>query len=293
MEKEKFNVGDHIILKAGKVGKIEEFFIEKGLQMIKYNEYYTPDRTSIGKQEYHSDFELFRTDEIENTTIENISSKCEVLFNFDLYIKRILAYKEKKTSIKNTPLYFVRQKYSVEDDHLAPDLNITCYCEMPFNPDKNFIQCKKCKELVHIDCFLLAETKKCFNQSCDNNLEVQIVNYNTNLPKIPETKNSNMIGNKRERDYDTNLHSESVNTNENIPDNKANSQITVKRQKSTEEDKANEQYSNLSEESKKYLINLISKNEKKSMTENSHVSNEEKSRIAIREKIFNSLVSIF
>jgi hypothetical protein len=282
MEKEKFNVGDHIILKNGIVGKIEEFFEEKGLQMIKYNEFYAPDRTTLGKQEHHSEFELFRTDEIENTRLDHIHSKCEVLFNFDLYIKRILALKEKKT--KNTPTYFVRQKYSVEDDHLAPDLAYTCYCDMPFNPDKNFVQCKKCKELIHINCFLLAETKKCFNQSCDNNLEIQILNTNTNQSKVSE---SNMIGNKREREYEANLISEtslpSENTHHNNPE-------TIKKQKSTEEDKANEQYSNLSEESKKYLINLISKNEKKSITENSHVSPEEKCRIAIREKIFNSLV---
>ena len=296
MEKEKFNVGDYIILKTGKVGKIEEIFEEGGVQMFRFNEYYTPERTSSGKQEYHSDFELFRTDEIEKGSLENISSKCEVL-KFDQYIKKLLSLKEKKLNFsRNNSTFFVRQKYSVGEDHFAPDLMNSCYCDRPFNPDKNFIQCKKCKELIHLECFLLEECKKCFNQSCDNNIEAQ-----TTLiahTKESEQKNPQLIGNKREREIQEELVAEKTSQSEkitfinlNLPNQpNASYNAYIKKQKISEEDKINEIYPNLPEESKKYLLNLIQKNEKKSLAANSHVSSDEKSRITIREKIFNSLV---
>lgn len=286
MDKEQYNLGEHVILKNGKVGKIEEFFQESGRQMFRYNEYYTPDRTTIGKQEYHSNFELFRTDEIEKSAVENISSKCEVFLNFDMYIKKLLLLKEKKIPINaQLKIFFVRQKYSVEDDHLAPDLANSCYCDMPFNPDKNFIVCKRCKEYLHVDCFLLGESKKCFNQVCDNNIEIQLQTAQTISIK-EEKKNALFIGNKRDREdlienRKDQVQNNPLETNQNNP---------MKKQKAGDEDKSNEQYPNLSENSRKYLQGLISKNEKKGIASNSHVSNEEKIRISIREKIFNSLV---
>ena len=116
----------------------------------------------------------------------------------------------------------MRQKYLVADEMFAPDLPTSCYCDQIFNPDKNFIQCKKCKDLIHMDCFLSSETKKCFNGSCNNNIETQLnqslldnkkhIDHFDNVENVE--KENIMIGNKRRR-VEEEKNIAGVNTNNN------------------------------------------------------------------------------
>ncbi len=49
MASEKYEIGDHIIIKQGEmrvVGKIEEIFQESGKLNIRYNQFYSPEKTS-------------------------------------------------------------------------------------------------------------------------------------------------------------------------------------------------------------------------------------------------------
>jgi hypothetical protein len=331
MDSEKYQIGDHVIIlrdTSQVVGKIEEFFTEDNITSIRYNDYYSPDRTSAGKQDHNSKQELYKTDEIEKAPMTHIKSKCEVL-KFDFYIKKLLTQKEKKPTCQldgNT--FFVRQKYSVEIDHFAPDLPTTCYCDQIFNPDKNFIQCKKCKELIHLECFLLGETKKCFNSSCNNNIEEQMQTQGIKNPSEV------MIGNKRRRENEeeenekhylnqsinnqsnvnvslnkssqnaslivdfTNdlplildhISSNSANINSNSQNNMLFSATASASVNKNDDDKNLDSYPNLSEERKKYLFFLTEKIEKKNNAVNRNINNEEKSRRTIRDMIMNSLV---
>lgn len=60
----------------------------------------------------------------------NIINKCEVL-KFEAFIKKIITLKDKKTNFldKNEYTFFMRQKYLVDDEILAPDLPTSCYCD--------------------------------------------------------------------------------------------------------------------------------------------------------------------
>jgi hypothetical protein len=314
MDSEKYQIGDHVIIQKDDsqvVGKIEEIFSEDGKTMIKYNDYYSPERTAAGKQDHNSKNEIFKTDEIEKAEVSKIVSRCEVL-KFDFYIKKLLLQKEKKASTSNftaqeNQTFFVRQKYLVDMEHFQPDLPTTCYCDQIFNPDKNFIQCKKCKELIHLECYLLGETKKCFNPSCNNSIEEQL---NTQTQK---TTNEGFIGNKRRREEeekiektvktsDNNNLNQSQNTSsqnasmlvdftrEHLHEKEKESQPVIQPQHAEDKGSLVDIYPNLSEDRKKYLIFLTDKIEKKNNALNKNNNLEDKSRRTVRDMICNSLV---
>ena len=97
--------------------------------------------------------------------------------------------------------YFIRQKYNPQDDIFTPDLSTGCYCDQIFNPDEIFIQCKECKELIHVNCFLSGETKKCFNSSCNNSIENQLSQLNQReQPVQTQVPREKLVGNKRNRE---------------------------------------------------------------------------------------------
>lgn len=313
MDSEKYQIGEHVIIQKDDslvVGKIEEIFSEAGKNMIKYNDYYSPDRTTAGKQDHNSRNELFKTDEIEKAEVSKIVSRCEVL-KFDLYIKKLLLNKEKKHSSNHTPqenqTFFVRQKYLVDMEHFQPDLPTTCYCDQVFNPDKNFIQCKKCKELIHLECYLLGENKKCFNPSCNNSIEEQ-------LNTVQKSANESLIGNKRRREdedkieknatsVNVNAKGANINLSQNSSSHNASMLVDLTKEQVYEKEKESQPgtqieekasnldiYPNLSEDRKKYLMILTDKIEKKNNALNKNNNLEEKSRRTVRDMICNSLV---
>jgi hypothetical protein len=172
--------------------------------------------------------------------------------------------KEKKQSFSNDRVFFFRQKYSVSDESFIPEnLQTSCYCNKIFNPDKNFIQCRECKEYIHMECFLSAETQTCFN--CSNNIESQLSHNNTS---------NEFLGIKRARTDELEVNEK---THENIEEKKVDEGKTL--------------YPNLSDDKRKYLISLIDKLERHNMaTRDRQMTTEEKSRKIIRDKICNSLL---
>jgi hypothetical protein len=177
-------------------------------------------------------------------------------------------------------LFFFRQMYS--DDAFFPDtLDTSCYCDTVFNPDKAFIQCKECKELIHVECFMNSETQKC--SKCNNNIANQL---NTGVPA-----SSNISANVAEREPTQFLkmkrqHSDDLPLNPRHGDKKVEPE-----EKKHEEPKGGGSYPNLSEERRKYLIKLIERVEKENTTmENKNMTPEERSRKIIRDKISYSLL---
>lgn len=255
----------------------------------------------MGRQEHNSKWEIFKTDEIETANYSEIVNKCEVL-KFEAFIKKVLTLKEKKINFieKNENTFFVRQKYSISDDSVVPDLTNTCYCDQIFNPDRNFIQCKKCKELIHMECFLAGENKRCFNGSCNNNIENQLQEG----VKKNQEENTNMIGSKRKRENEV-VDEEERKSQKILPKNieygnktgnlapktSISADVSSSQHEEKAEDKAAaEAFPNLSESGRKYLKNLIDKIEKKNNAINKPLSSDEKSRRTIRVKIFNSML---
>jgi hypothetical protein len=245
----------------------------------------------------------------------NIISKCEVL-KFEDFINKKLLFKGKKSPNLDSLLenvYFVQQKYLVSDDHFLPDLTTYCYCDQPFNPDKNFIKCKECKGLIHSDCFLTSETKKCYN--CSNNIELQL-NATPVITPLPAENMNNasnqFIGVKRTRkDQESDMEviidkepqlikkesfiTPATNTTQVPNQQQLTTQIhTTHNIESSSKDDSQISYSNLSEERRRYLTNLSDKIMKthNNLINNTSVplSSEEKNRKNIRDKIMISLV---
>lgn len=256
----------------------------------------------MGRQNHNSKYELYKSDEIEKEYYSSIISKCEVL-KFDQFIKKVLLLKDKKISgnsnlptLENT--YFVRQKYS--DDNYVPDLPTTCFCDQIFNPDKQFIQCKECRELIHVECFFNEETKECF--SCKSNIENQLQNSSSSIQQTTTNNIPAVIGVKRNRtevpeqemrkSYQSQPYQ--IQTTQ-IPSNPMqNSSLLLEETKVKHLEDPKISYPNLSEERRKNLTALIEKMEKESnpllSSFNKTLSLDEKNRKGIKDKICYSLV---
>lgn len=155
-----------------------------------------------------------------------------------------------------------------------------------------------------MNCFLSGETKKCFNSSCNNNIENQL---SQSHPKDQSSqfigeisKGGKLVGIKRNRDEvsehgldfklkkEENLVSQVINISDG---NLKKSVSTEERPKvqNLEEEKATNIYSNLSEARRRYLISLIDNLEKKNSV-NKPSLQDERSRKNIRDKICYQLV---
>jgi len=212
--------------------------------------------------------------------------------------------------LENT--FFYRQIYNYSDNTYYPDIELGCFCNKIFNPDKNFITCRECKELIHIECFVNSGQKACLR--CSNDLEKQleqsgvainVANYETYY--IKNNQNDSLLGHKRERAYSfeekpQNIISKDIKTNEHM---QANNNIIVKdkhplsnlfaksegeKTRNGNEERTN--YPNLNEERRKNLITLIEKLESSNNNELSDksLSTEDKSRRTFRNKISYALV---
>lgn len=279
-----FKVGDSFLIRGdnGKVtiGKIEEIIPDAMDNIIRYNLFYFPEDTQTGRQSHNSKNEIYKSDEIEKEFASNIQELVEVI-TLDQYMKRKLLSTTKG-------VYFYRQKYSYQDDIYLPDLDLTCYCDKILNPDEEYSQCNKCKEYFHLDCYLKSETKKCFNEICNNIIENQISINQTQ----PSTDNNNLnisktdatLGKKRNResieDLPLALHqtkeksipNTNPNANANNPDNK------------------NEKYSNLAEVNRQDLMEEISRIEKEHLMLSKTLSETDKVRQNAKDTILFSLL---
>lgn len=253
----KYKTGDYVLIKneydsKPTIGKIEEILPSQNPNetTIRYNLYIPPEDTVDGRQEHNSRNELYKTSEIEKEFYSNIIAKCEII-SYENYLKKIMM----KQKVKD--VYFYRQKYSKEDDAYIPDIDPSCYCNKIFNPDSEFSQCVKCKEFFHIKCYTESKNKKCPNESCNNNLSLQL---NAGKPK----EEKKLIGNKRDRaDLESNNNNKSQN---------------------------DDRYRNLPEKNRNNLINYIEKIEKMNNMLSKTLNETQKARQNAHDKLLYSLL---
>jgi hypothetical protein len=231
----------------------------------------------VCRQEHNSKYEIYKTDSTREADIENVDYKCEVM-KFEDFVRRLITIKEKYKNpsvsqyLAGEKLFFFRQIYCSDDTFYPDALDTSCYCDKIFNPDKNFIQCKECKELIHVECFISAETQKC--SKCHNNIANQLNTGTTSATDTPTT----FLKMKRP-------HTDELPPNPRI-EKKAEVNIEEKKH---EEHKAN--YPNLSEDRRKYLTRLIDRLDKENTCmHNVYLNPEDKSRKIIRDKISYSLL---
>lgn len=256
-----YKKGDFVKIKSAKtkakfiIGEIKS--INETIQTFEYEKLIFPEDTLQGILPYNSKREIYQTSEIEKATLINIISKCYV-YKFNDYVKLKSQNELKENS------FFYRQRYDSTDNSFFPDLDTMCYCKKIFNldDDEDFIFCDKCGELMHKECFLKSESKKCSADLCNNDLMKKYLsilnkNKNNNLNNN-NTNNNKILGKKHERE-------ENLNKNE-------------------------EKYLNLPSENKSYLINLIDKLEKESSLVVSNQSEDEKTRTNATNRILFSLL---
>lgn len=242
---------------------------------------------------------------------------------YEQFIRKIQIIKEKKiqnSQIENLleNLFFYRQIYSPPDEAYYPDIEPTCFCNKIFNPDKPFITCRECKELLHTECYVLS--KNTGNSSCwkcSNNIDLQLQhlgiaisdkanNYNSYFIKNSKNNqinldNPTLIGIKRTRADSIEEKIKSIPKN-NLPETNilnnivekiehSNISLNYENDKKIHEEKVN--YPNLSEERRKFLTSLIEKLEKATNTDfhDKSISTEERSRRTFRNKISYALVN--
>jgi hypothetical protein len=263
-----YKKGDFVRIKSAKtkakfiIGEIKS--INETIQTFEYEKLIFPEDTVQGKLPYNSKYEIYQTSQTEKATLTNIISKCYVYF-FNDYVK----LKSQKELKENS--FFYRQRYDSTDNSFFPDLDTMCYCKKIFNldDDEDFVFCDKCGELMHKECFLKNESKKCSADLCNNDLMKKYLNI------INKNNNNN---------------SNNMNSNNNINNNTNNKLLGKKHDREENTNKNEEKYLNLPPENKSFLINLIDKLEKESNLVVSNQSEDEKSRTNATNRIFFSLL---
>ena len=116
----------------------------------------------VGRQPYHSKFELLRTDETLKEFREHVIKKVEVL-RLNEFKQRFkhpdLAFPNITSPLPNERLdevevFFFRQRYSRDSGPggnalYAPELKPGCQCRKILNPDEETIICEKCQAFIH------------------------------------------------------------------------------------------------------------------------------------------------
>lgn len=178
-------------------------------------------------------------------------------------------------------VFFYRQKYNVNDEQYLPDLTPTLCCNEILNPDSKFIQCKSCKELYHFDCIAKVSSQKCLKPGCNNTFDSSLSNINSSTvsnisSNVQTEKFLNVKRPRANETIDITMNEESV--------------LEHSRVKENEDRKEDNKYPNLSEEARKYLVNLTENIEKRNQAKFSNMGADDKSRNTVREKILCSLV---
>eukprot|EP00347_Sterkiella_histriomuscorum_P015578 403356500 len=181
-----FKVGEFVIVynidrNKKLVGKINEIKDEK---ILIFTIYAMPEDLPMGRQQYHSAFELIRTDETAKEFVENAIKKVEVLRLQDF--KQRFKHPAKELSHIKTPLsnqtvddadvFFFRQRFTrvnsstassipgkqTQQGTYAPELKQSCLCRKILNPDDETIMCENCSSLLHPQCLRQNADRKCY-----------------------------------------------------------------------------------------------------------------------------------
>ena len=143
-------VGDNVMVKSespdepsyvGQVDQIKKG--DNGTKQLKLRWYYRPEDSSSGRQSWHGERELFRSQVVDWNYIGCVECKCNV---HDLE-----AYENLDTVTAVD--FYSRFEYNATTGHFRPDVvPVYCYCEHPYNPDRDMVMCKHCKDWFHCDC---------------------------------------------------------------------------------------------------------------------------------------------
>ena len=91
---------------------------------------------------------MFPSDQIEFAYVNAIQSKCEVI-NYSEY---------EQINSHSDGIYFTRAKFNRKIEKLEPgpdEWKKSCHCNMPVNPDLEYILCSRCDEWFHLSCVKL------------------------------------------------------------------------------------------------------------------------------------------
>jgi hypothetical protein len=120
--------------------------------------YLKPENLKTGKQYYHSQYELIKTEKVEKEFVKNIQKKIQVFSNIELWIDC--------ADGKNMP-YFYRQMikdFDLENYQIVPAIKKICVCGKVYNPDHTLKDIIDLKE-ADLPAILKNEILKC--PKCD------------------------------------------------------------------------------------------------------------------------------
>jgi hypothetical protein len=127
----------------------------------------------VGRKEYHSIFELVRTNENLEEIRTNILKRVKVL-NFkdfmDLYKNPLQSFPHLVSlttdfhkCLDDFDAFFFRQRVNEGNLALIPELKPSCVCKTILNPDHELAMCpnENCKQFMHISCLRHDADRKC------------------------------------------------------------------------------------------------------------------------------------
>ncbi|CDW83551.1 transcription elongation factor s- [Stylonychia lemnae] len=162
-----------------------------------------------GRQQYHSKFELIRTDETAKEFKENIRKKVEVLRlqEFKQRFKHPNADFPDIRTISNQNLdeadvFFFRQRFNRTSNggNYIPELKPSCVCRCFLNPDDETIMCEKCQAFMHPQCLRQNADRRCFE--CKEEIPIKAI-YNLKRSAVDgDIDSSSGANNQIENDED-------------------------------------------------------------------------------------------
>ena len=253
-----FKLGDFVKIfiddeNVTKIGRIEEIFYEEEEKLIRYN-LFLPVKS----------VESISLDELKNYGKNELLKTDEIEKEFYSSIQEkieVLKFetfiKKKLSKNKTNDIYYYRQMYSSSREMVYPDLDLLNCCNSILNPDYEYIQCYNslCRILIHEVCISVNKLINC--PSC-------------NFP-LKSVGAQIILGKKRSE-----------------PEKIIPKVIVAKKEQKVEEKK---DFSNLPEENRNYLTQLLSKLNKLSTNiAQKSMNAEEKTRKIIKDELINVLV---
>ncbi|KAL0023728.1 hypothetical protein WJX79_008669 [Trebouxia sp. C0005] len=146
-----YKVGDNVLLlneedaDAPFICKIEKVVVKGKDAAMQVKWFYRPEETCSGRRAFHSAQEVMASDhvEIHLQPAASIVSKCK--------IHTLEHYMELQN--KTPKDFYSRFTYLAGSETFQPDqIAVYCKCQMPFNPDKNMVECPSCQSWFHPEC---------------------------------------------------------------------------------------------------------------------------------------------
>lgn len=265
-----YQIGDYVKIKQDdsiKFGRIEEIFIENKEKLIRYNEFLLCSMLEEDlKKEYFSENELIQTEEVEKEFYDSIIEKVNV-YDYTSYLNMLLNFQSQGKQINIKETFFYRQKYIKDIESFYPELERLLCCNKVLNlkPSELIINCNECQCIFHANC--MENSKKCIKcQSELTFLSKKRVNSNKSIANVKtasqpiQTNPINSVGNMNI------IHNFSIS----------------------------DEYSNLPDENKSFLIKTIGRIKKiSSCLCQKTMTHEEKIRKTAKDQLMNVFLYAF